>query len=465
MSDNDKNIVTRALVMVEQKHQQHTYTTGACCLDLEKEKALYMSQQKNKNVVIPQDKWETTWTRTSIHMAFVFCSLVLGIMKACTSRNCKYIKDYFENMKLYVVCETDIKLAVNILLSALSQYVTNELSNYLGAPCSATPSKGNNIEMSEHEEDKYPFKETFFINSQLLETRPLYLHGYMDDIINELQNHKPFCSATSQTGAKSQTPFSSEFVGFSDFVATCSAPSYFANISTFQAASSALPEKHYLHLLVMCPTDTSTMIPKSVRHEDTVHVHVQYSYTMLTAVSEPPYKPEQRMHAPMTLPPCFTGVIITIVAESTFGNSLHFKPLTKVMKYNNPDNCICGTNNEYESYIIHTHYDIDTNVSDGSNVESSVESDSELSSGENNNVAYFELKGTNKQSRSKYMNETRDDCLGCKVVARVTQMHSSHRKRTLESETHIHDISSNIKLMRLTPNVLQNPNNENVIGL
>jgi len=362
--------------------------------------------------VIDEERWEQSWTKTSMHMTFVFCSLVMAILEACTIHNCNIIKDYFEKMQLHVVCENDIKNVVNILLDALSQHIVDSLSNYDGIYCDV------------QEEEDYPLKNTFFINSEHLEDNPLYLHKYIRTKLDE---------------------------------------------------NTDMNIHMNIHLLVMCPTNVSTMVPMSK--------DFNIDYTVLTCMYDG--SEDEQIFPPMTLPPCFTGVVITLEAESTLNINysipkVEIEPLMKVKKYGEID-CICGTNTEYENDVIHSHYIIDTDENDDIDEEqsfyrtkyfcdvilqsSSISIDRPLCAG-SDDVAMSEQEQTDSFSknqqkneddatmhvrpkkkllfgaRSKYMNDVHEDCLGCRIVVRLirkTILYDKKRKskNMEELDTHL----------------------------
>ena len=77
------------------------------------------------------------------------------------------------------------------------------------------------------------------------------------------------------------------------------------------------------------------------------------SYTFLTGIVSA--NDDEIIFPPVTLPPCFTGVIATIVIKTTLvqhdtlGHRVSEYMLMKVSKYGS-DGCVCGTNMEYEAF-------------------------------------------------------------------------------------------------------------------
>ena len=147
----------------------------------------------------------------------------------------------------------------------------------------------------------------------------------------------------------------------------------------------------HLHLLVLSPIDKN-MIPNINKENKSM------SYTCLTGIVS---ADGEIIFPPVTIPPCFTGVIATIIINTTFCNTKDM--LMKVSKYGS-DGCICGTNIEYEEDVIHSHYRIDLQ---------------EEYNEENIFYApYFHVIGK-PMPRSKFLNDAIEDCLGCRVVARI----------------------------------------------
>ena len=175
-----------------------------------------------------------------------------------------------------------------------------------------------------------------------------------------------------------------------------------------------LEDDQLLHLLVLPPIN-KMMVPGINKH-----VSDRLSYTALTAINKSMSFP------PMTIPPCFTGVISTIRIESTLDNSTLMSARMEVQKYchgseNNikcSSGCVCGHNIEYEDDVIHSHYLNDE--------EYSCEGNSSYQ------APYFQNVGK-PMPRSKFMNEVNPDCLGCRVVARVYTSKKPKAKR-LQSE-------------------------------
>ena len=155
----------------------------------------------------------------------------------------------------------------------------------------------------------------------------------------------------------------------------------------------------HLHLLVLSPIDKN-MVPNISKENTTM------SYTFLTGIVSATDSPSQResgeiIFPPVTIPPCFTGVIATIVIKTTLVHDTK-DMLMKVSKYGS-DECICGTNMEYEDDVIHSHYKVDQEEYDEDNTYY---------------APYFQTVGK-PMPRSKFVNNPIEDCLGCRVVARI----------------------------------------------
>ena len=181
-----------------------------------------------------------------------------------------------------------------------------------------------------------------------------------------------------------------------------------------------LEDDQFLHLLVLPPVN-KMMVPGIDKH-----VSDRLSYTALTGINKSMSFP------PMTIPPCFTGVISTITVESTLpGHSVsEYNPVImsakmEVQKYCHDIGCVCGHNIEYEEDVIHSHY-----MNEDEDEEYSCEGNSSYQ------TAYFQNIGKH-MPRSKFMNEINSDCLGCKVVARIIASKRSKTKR-------LHEISDDI---------------------
>ena len=179
-----------------------------------------------------------------------------------------------------------------------------------------------------------------------------------------------------------------------------------------------LEDDQFLHLLVLPPIN-KIMVPGINKH-----VSDRLSYTALTGINKNMSCP------PMTVPPCFTGVISTITVESTLNNLVIMSAKMAVHKYCHdsdtecvfPSNCICGHNIEYEDDVIHSHYTNDEEYSYEGN--------------SNYQTAYFQNVGK-PMPRSKFMNEINSNCLGCKVVAKIITSKKPKAKRS-------HEISDDI---------------------
>ena len=162
----------------------------------------------------------------------------------------------------------------------------------------------------------------------------------------------------------------------------------------------------HLHLLVLSPIDKN-MVPNINKENKSM------SYTFLTGIASA--TDGEAMFPPVTLPPCFTGVIANIIVNTTLIKDTLFSQtqvgrihrmseymLMKVSKYGT-DGCICGTNMEYEEDVIHSHYRMDQEEYDEDNTYY---------------APYFQNIGK-PMPRSKFVNDAVEDCLGCRVVARV----------------------------------------------
>ena len=168
----------------------------------------------------------------------------------------------------------------------------------------------------------------------------------------------------------------------------------------------------HLHLLILSPIDKN-MVPNINKENKSM------SYTCLTGIVS---ADGEIIFPPVTIPPCFTGVIATIIINTTFCNTLGHRVseymLMKVSKYGS-DGCICGTNIEYEEDVIHSHYREDLQ---------------EEYNEENIFYApYFQNVGK-PMPRSKFVNDATEDCLGCRVVARIIIDKRQKPKRSHEDE-------------------------------
>ena len=168
----------------------------------------------------------------------------------------------------------------------------------------------------------------------------------------------------------------------------------------------------HLHLLVLSPIDKN-MIPNISKENTTM------SYTFLTGIVSA--TDSEIIFPPVTLPPCFTGVIATIVINTTLVHDTK-NMLMKVSKYGG-DGCICGTNMEYEEDVIHSHYRMDQEEYD-----------------ENNTyyAPYFQTIGK-PMPRSKFVNDAIEDCLGCRVVARIIIDKRQKPKRSYDKGDDVED--------------------------
>ena len=167
-----------------------------------------------------------------------------------------------------------------------------------------------------------------------------------------------------------------------------------------------LENDQFLHLLVLPPIN-KMMVPGINKH-----VSDRLSYTALIGINN------SMSYPPMTIPPCFTGVISTITIESTLNNSTVMSAKIEVQKYCHDIGCICGHNVEYEDDVIHSHY---------------MNEDEEYSCEGNSSyqTAYFQNVGK-PMPRSKFMNEIDSDCLGCRVVAKIIKGKNPKTKRLHE---------------------------------
>ncbi len=159
------------------------------------------------------------------------------------------------------------------------------------------------------------------------------------------------------------------------------------------------PSALHLHLLVLSPIDKN-MVPNINKENKSM------SYTFLTGIVSA--TDDEIVFPPVTLPPCFTGVIATIVIKTTLVHDTK-DMLMKVSKYGS-DGCICGTNMEYEEDVIHSHYRVDQEEYDEDNAYY---------------APYFQTIGK-PMPRSKFLNDAVEDCYsdtmcpsGCRVVARI----------------------------------------------
>ena len=189
-----------------------------------------------------------------------------------------------------------------------------------------------------------------------------------------------------------------------------------------------LEQNQHLHLLVLLPIN-KMMVPGIDKD-----VSSRLSYTALTGINNSMSCP------PMTIPPCFTGVISTITVESTLDTSTLMSAKMEVQKYCHgsdnsytlskpafwrecmsecPSRCICGHNIEYEDDVIHSHYETEEYSYDGNS---------------SYHAAYFQNVGK-PMPRCKFMNEVSNDCLGCRIVARVyTSKRPTAKRSHLESD-------------------------------
>ena len=189
----------------------------------------------------------------------------------------------------------------------------------------------------------------------------------------------------------------------------------------------------HLHLLVLSPIDKN-MVPNINKENKSM------SYTFLTGIVSA--TDGETIFLPVTLPPCFTGVIATIVVNTTLVHDTLFSQtqvvrmhklseymLMKVSKYGS-DGCICGTNMEYEDDVIHSHYREDQEEYDEDNTYY---------------APYFQNIGK-PMPRSKFVNDATEDCLGCRVVARIIidkrqKPKRSHGDDDVEENDVIHKLS------------------------
>ena len=161
----------------------------------------------------------------------------------------------------------------------------------------------------------------------------------------------------------------------------------------------------HLHLLVLSPIDKN-MIPNINKENKSM------SYTCLTGIVS---ADGEIIFPPVTIPPCFTGVIATIIINTTFCNTKDM--LMKVSKYG-CDGCVCGTNIEYEEDVIHSHYREDLQE--------------EYNEDNTYYAPYFQIVGK-PMPRSKFVNDAVEDCLGCRVVARIIIDKRQKPKRSHEN--------------------------------
>ena len=175
----------------------------------------------------------------------------------------------------------------------------------------------------------------------------------------------------------------------------------------------------HLHLLVLSPIDNN-MIPNISKENKSM------SYTFLTGIVSA--TDSEIIFPPVTHPPCFTGVIATIVIKTTLVHDTK-DMLMKVSKYGG-DGCVCGTNMEYEDDVIHSHYRVDQEEYD--------EDDAYY-------ALYFQTIGK-PMPRSKFVNDAIEDCLGCRVVARIII-----DKRQKPKRSHDEDVDEDVihKLLKL----------------
>ena len=175
----------------------------------------------------------------------------------------------------------------------------------------------------------------------------------------------------------------------------------------------------HLHILVLSPIDKN-MIPNINKENKSM------SYTFLTGIVSA--TDGEVIFPPVTLPPCFTGVIATTVINTTLVHDTK-DMLMKVSKCGS-DGCICGTNMEYEDDVIHSHYRMDHEEYD--------EDDAYY-------APYFQTMGK-PMPRSKFLNDATEDCLGCRVVARIIidkrqKPKRSHGDDDVEENDVIHKLS------------------------
>jgi len=168
----------------------------------------------------------------------------------------------------------------------------------------------------------------------------------------------------------------------------------------------------HLHLLVLSPIDKN-MIPNINKENKSM------SYTFLTGLVSATNS--ETIFPPLTLPPCFTGVIATIVIKTTLVYDTK-NMLIKVSKYGSNE-CICGTNMEYEEDVIHSHYRVDE----------------EYDEDDTYYAPYFQNIGK-PMPRSKFLNNAIEDCLGCRVVARIIIDKRQKPKRSHENEGEYDDV-------------------------
>ena len=172
-------------------------------------------------------------------------------------------------------------------------------------------------------------------------------------------------------------------------------------------SDTAFPSGLHLHLLVFSPIDKN-MVPNINKENKSM------SYTFLTGIVSATNG--ETIFPPVTLPPCFTGVIATIIVNTTLIKDTK-SMLMKVSKYGS-DGCICGTNMEYEEDVIHSHYREDQEEYDEDNTYY---------------APYFQTIGK-PMPRSKFVNDPIEDCLGCRVVARIIIDKRQKPKRSHDDE-------------------------------
>lgn len=163
----------------------------------------------------------------------------------------------------------------------------------------------------------------------------------------------------------------------------------------------------HLHLLVLSPIDKN-MVPNINKENKSM------SYTFLTGIVSA--TDGETIFPPVTLPPCFTGVIATIVIKTTLVHDTK-DMLIRVSKYGG-NGCVCGNNMEYEEDVIHSHYRMDQEEYD--------EDDTYY-------APYFQTIGK-PMPRSKFVNDAIEDCLGCRVVSRIIIDKRQKPKRSYEGE-------------------------------
>ena len=163
----------------------------------------------------------------------------------------------------------------------------------------------------------------------------------------------------------------------------------------------------HLHLLILSPIDKN-MVPNINKENKSM------SYTFLTGIVSA--ADGEVIFPPLTFPPCFTGVIATIVIRTTLVcNTKNMR--AQVSKYGS-DGCVCGTNIEYEEDVIHSHYREDLQE--------------EYNEDNTYYAPYFQIVGK-PMPRSKFVNDAVEDCLGCRVVARIIIDKRQKPKRSHEN--------------------------------